>query len=134
MFATLISTILLVNPSVDILLEHHLETPEGRTLFLTEKLTPYVTHADELNREIIALSEQVSQADELNAETLALSAQVTEKMALMKEMLPTLQSALNVSVDFEQIDAIIESEELTDEQQAIADRVAALCLVTDAAE
>ncbi len=134
MIATLISTILLANPSVDILLEHHLETTEGRTLFLTEKLTPYVAHADELNREIIALSEQVSKSTELDQETLALSAQVTEKMAIMKEMIPTLQNALNVSVDFEQIDALIESETLTAEQQEIADRIAALCLVTDAAE
>ncbi len=112
MIATLISTILLANRSVDILIENHLQTPEGRTLFLTEKLTPYVAQADQLNREIIALSEQV-----------------TEKMALMKEMLPTLQSSLNVSVDFEQIDTLIESEELTAEQQAIADRIADLCLV-----
>jgi hypothetical protein len=134
MLATLLSTILLSNPSVDILLEHHLETPEGRTLFLTEKLAPYVAHADELNQEIIALTEQVSNSEELNAETLALSEQVTEKMAEMKEMLPTLQNALHVSVDFEQIDALIESEELTAEQQEIADRIVALCLVTDAAE
>src|SRR5579872_3203270 len=129
MIATLLSTILLANPSVDILLEHHLETPEGRTIFLTEKLTPYVAHADELNREIISLSEQVSTADELDPETLALSNQVTEKMALMKEMLPTLQNALNVGIDFEQIDTLIESEALTAEQQEIADRIAALCLV-----
>lgn len=131
MLATLISTLLLANPSIDVLLENHLDTAEGRTLFLTEKLTPYVAQADQLNQEIIALSEQVSNAEELDQEVLTLSNQVTEKMALMKEMLPTLQAALHVNVDFEQIDTFIQSEELTNEQQEIADRIASLCKVVD---
>lgn len=131
MLATFISTLLLANPSIDILLENHLDTPEGRTLFLTEKLAPYVAQADQLNQEILALSEQVSNAEELDPEVIALSTQVTEKMALIKEMLPILQAALYVNVDFEQIDTWIQSEELTNEQQQIADRIASLCKVVD---
>lgn len=110
MIATLISTLLLTSPSIDILREHHLDTPEGRTLFLTEALTPFVKRADALNQEIIALSEQV-----------------TQKMTLMNEMLPTLNMALYINADFEQIDAILNSDTLTAEQQAVADRIANLC-------
>lgn len=105
----LFSALLLVS-SLTVLREHHLDTAEGRTDFLVEKVTPYVTKADALNQEIVALSQQVS-----------------EKVTLMNEMLPTLQTALYINDDFSQIDVILNSEELTAEQQEIADRLASLC-------
>lgn len=114
MIAALLSTIILTNASIETLLEHQLGTPEGRTVFLTESLTPYVAKADQLNQEIIALSEQV-----------------TQKMNLMNEMLPTLNMALYVNADFDQIDEILNSAQLTAEQQEIADRIANLCASID---
>jgi len=127
MLATLISTLLLVHPSIDVLLENHLDTAEGRAAFLTEKLTPYVAQAEQLNHEIVTLSEQVSNGDELTQETLEYSVQVTEKMAVLKEMIPTLEIALQVNADFEQIEELLEIEDLSAEQQEIADRIASLC-------
>lgn len=112
---SILSAILLASGSLDTLREHNLDSPEGRTIFLTEKLTPYVAKADQLNQEIISLSQQV-----------------TEKMALMNEILPILNMALRVNTDFEQLDAILNSEELTTEQQEVADRIAAICRAVDA--
>lgn len=112
----LFSALLLSNPSVEAILEHHLDSLEGRTHFLTEQLRPYVAKADQLNQEIIALSEEV-----------------TKKMALLNEMLPTLNLALKVDADFQQIDALINSAVLSIEQQEIADRIAAICERIDSA-
>ena len=127
MLATLFSIFLLTNPLIDTLLEHHLNTPEGRTEFLTEKLTPYIERANQLNQEIIELSSQITQASEWNAEILDLSEQVIQKMAVLNEMLPALNLALHIDSDFNQIDAIVESENLTEDQQKVADRIALLC-------
>ncbi len=109
MFTTLLSTLLL-SSSLDVIREHQLDTPEGRTEFLTEKLTPYVTSADTLNQQIIALSQEV-----------------TDKISLMNDMLPTLQTALHINADLTQLDTILNSEELTPEQQEVVDRLANLC-------
>jgi len=116
MIATVLSFFLLSsNPSLDIIREHRLGTPEGRRFFLTEMLNPYVARANHLNQEIIALSEEV-----------------TEKMARLNEMLPILNLALQVNTDFEEIDAILGSSDLlTAEQQEIADRIANLCIAVD---
>ena len=117
MLATLFTTLLLVHSSIDVLREHHLETPEGRVAFLEEKLRPYVMEADALNQEIIALSQQV-----------------TEKIALMNERLPVLNIALEANRDFAQIDEILSAEALAPEQQEVADRIAHLCNVIDPQE
>jgi len=131
MIATLFSLFILTSPLVDTLLEHRLNTPEGRTEFLVEKLTPYVERANQLNQEIIELSRQVTDAGDWSAEVLNTSEQVTEKMAQLKEMLPVLELALHVDADFNQIDTILESENLTDNQQKVADRIASLCKQVD---
>ncbi len=110
MIAILLSSLMLANGSIDVILENGLDSPEGRTYFLTERLTPYVARADELNREIIELSEEV-----------------TQKMAVLNEMLPTLNLALKIDGDLQQIDAILNSEALTVQQQEIADRIAEIC-------
>ncbi|MBX7066602.1 MAG: hypothetical protein K1X28_05175 [Parachlamydiales bacterium] len=110
MFATMFAAILLANSSVDVILENQLDSPEGRTYFLTERLTPYVARADELNREIVALSEEV-----------------TRKMGELNAMLPTLDMALKVDTDFQEIDAILNAQALTAEQEKIADRIAQIC-------
>lgn len=137
MFATILSTLLLtapINPSLDIIREHHLETTEGRVSFLTEKLTAYVSAGEKLNEEITSLSEK---AQTLNCETdqeeiVSLTATVAEKMDLMTWMLPSLQLALEVNEDLQQVDALLSTEEsLTQPQQEIADRLALLCQYVD---
>lgn len=110
MIATIFAAALLANSSVDVILQNQLDSPEGRTHFLVESLSPYVARADELNREILALSEEV-----------------TRKMAELNEMLPTLDMALMVDADFQQIDAILNAQMLSAEQQKIADRIAQIC-------
>lgn len=110
MIALLLTAQLLANSSIDVILQNQLGSPEGRTYFLTERLTPYVERADELNREIMVLSEQV-----------------TQKMSELNEMLPTLDMALNVDGDFQEIEGILNSQALTAEQQKIADRIAQIC-------
>lgn len=115
MFATLITSFLLASSPFDVILENGLDTPEGRTFFLTERLSPYANYAEELNQEIIALSKQV-----------------TEKITELNEMLPTLNLALNVNNDFLQIDDILDTDVLTDEQEAVIDRLAKVCKKVDA--
>lgn len=110
MFASVLTSFLLASSPFDVILENGLDTPEGRTFFLTERLSPYANYAEELNQEIIALSKQV-----------------TEKITELNEMLPTLNLALNVNNDFLQIDDILDTETLTDEQEAVIDRVAKVC-------
>jgi len=137
MFATLISTLLLtapINPSLEIVREHHLETADGRIAFLTEKLASYVTAGGQLNDEVTALSEK---AQGLSSETdqeqiVSLSSEAAEKMDLMAWMLPSLQLVLHIDDDLQQIDGILNCEDpLTPAQQEIADRLALLCQYVD---
>jgi hypothetical protein len=115
MFASLLTSFLLASSPFDVILENGLDTPEGRTFFLTERLSPYANHAEALNQEIIALSKQV-----------------TEKITELNEMLPTLNLALNVNNDFLQIDDILDTEELSDEQEAVIERLSQICKKVDA--
>lgn len=94
----------------EMLWENHLDSPEGRLEFLTEKLTPYVARADLLNQEIVALSTEVA-----------------EKMDEMNQMLPTLNMSLRINDDLLQIDAILAEGIQTDEQQEIVNRLAEIC-------
>lgn len=116
MFLTILAAFAINNPSIDAIVDNRLDSPEGRTLFLTERLQPYVDQAEALNQEIVQLSEEVAQ-----------------KMAVLGEMLPTLNLALHVDQDFQQIDAILNCRNLSAEQQEIADRIAQICAKIDAA-
>lgn len=115
MFASLLTSFLLASSPFDVILENGLDTPEGRTFFLTERLSPYANHAEALNQEIITLSKEV-----------------TEKITELNEMLPTLNLALNVNNDFLQIDDILDTEELSDEQEAVIERLSQICKKVDA--
>jgi uncharacterized coiled-coil DUF342 family protein len=127
MLATLLSIFLLSNPSIDTILENQLNTPEGRTEFLTEKLSPFVQKADQLNQEVTALTQQVAEAEQFNAEIAQIADEVTKKMGELSELLPILNLALHVDSDFQQIDTLLESKNLTFDQQQVADRIASLC-------
>jgi hypothetical protein len=62
MYTTFISTYLLasalcLNPSFEVLQKNHLDSTDGRTVFLTEQLIPYIENVKLLNQEITDLSE-----------------------------------------------------------------------------
>jgi hypothetical protein len=63
--ATLFSTLYLlisptvINPSIEIIRQHHLATVEGRTTFLTNELSPYAAAASQLNHEIETLAQTI---------------------------------------------------------------------------
>jgi hypothetical protein len=119
---------------IEVLKHHHLETSDGRIQFLTEELTPYALKAEDLNQQITVLAEQIKTLDpEADKEQiLSLSNQVAEKMDLMNWILPSLDLALHVEKDLNQIEPILSTEEsLTPEQQEIVDRISSLCLYID---
>ena len=122
--------LLAVHPSVEMIYEKHLETAEGRTEFLTEKVVPYTETANQLNQEILKLSENICalSPETDQAQILALTQEATEKMAKLSVMLPTLTLLSSLQEDFEQIETILQqADELTDQQQEIADRIISLC-------
>ena len=133
---TLFSTVclltgsILANPSFEIIHQHHLETAEGRTSFLTEKLARYAAAADQINRETQALAEEIktlSPQDD-QKQILALTEEMTQKMGELLTMMPVLNMALSIDEDFQQIDAILlQTDPLSPEQQQVIDRIASLC-------
>jgi hypothetical protein len=128
----LVTPLLAAHPSIDTLYEERLETPEGRVLFLTEKLTPYIATANELNEEIQALSQKIEALSPENdqPQILGLAEQLGSKMAKLNGMLPAMDLMTSLQQDLEQIDTILyQSDELSPKQQEIADRIASLCNV-----
>ncbi len=126
----LFASSIVANPSLEIIQQHHLETSAGRTAFLTDKLAPYAASADQLNKEIQALAAQIEALSPENdqKQIIALTEELTQKMSKLTAMMETLESALSVDEDFDQIDAILQqTEPLTAEQQKVIDRVTALC-------
>lgn len=123
------SPLLAVHPSVEMIYEEHLETAEGRMEFLTEKVVPYIVAANQLNQEILQLSEDISALSPETDQTqiLALTQEATEKMTQLSVLLPTLNLLSSFEEDFEQIETILQqADELTDEQKEIVDRITSL--------
>ncbi len=126
----LFASLLAVHPSVEMMYQEHLETTEGRVQFLTEKVVPYAAVANELNEEILRLSDRISSLspETDQAEILALTEEATQKMGKLSVMLPALNLLTSLEEDFDQIETILEqADELTVEQQETADRIALLC-------
>jgi DNA-binding transcriptional regulator GbsR (MarR family) len=120
---------MIAGPSLEIIQQHHLETPAGRTAFLAEKLAPYAAAADQLNREIQALASQIEALSPENdqAQIIALTEEMNHKMNKLLSMLPVLNTALSVDEDFQQIDAILQqTDPLSPEQQQVIDRITCL--------
>ncbi|HSX10531.1 MAG TPA: hypothetical protein VLF94_02290 [Chlamydiales bacterium] len=140
MLATLLSRFLLLaspttlDQSIEVIRQHHLETVDGRVDFLNNELTPYAASVEELNKEITALSEQAEalSPEEDQEEIASLAKQVAEKMDEMTKRLPSIELAMHVDEDLQQVDAILGNPgSVTLEQQAAADRLAGLCLALD---
>ncbi len=115
---------------MDIIRQHHLETTEGRTTFLTDKLIPYTATADQLNSEVQALATEIEvlSPEEDQQQILALTEELTQKMAQLLAMLPILNTALSVNQDLQQIDPILQqTDPISPEQQEVIDRIASLC-------
>ncbi|HSX26487.1 MAG TPA: hypothetical protein VLE89_05720 [Chlamydiales bacterium] len=122
----------ILEEAVQVVRSHHLESADGRLAFLTEELSPFVLAADELNREIQTLALQIQTMEE-KEQVIALTDQLTEKMGLMTEMLPTLQTALLIENDLEQLDTILSKDDPLDaDEQDLLLRLATLCSYLDA--
>lgn len=138
--ATVFSTFFLltspisVHQSIEVIRQYHLETTEGRTAFLIDKLTPYTTAANQLNQEIGVLSKaiQILSPQDDQQTILALTEIVSQKMSQLTTMMFVLNSALSLNEDFLQIDSILhQTIPLKPIQQEIVDRIAALCSAVD---
>ncbi len=126
MFLALFYLLATLNPAIEIIREHHLETAQEKELFLTEKLLPYAKAANQLNIEIQALAERIKglSSKEEQPQILLLTEEMTQKMARLSEMLPVLNIALSVNEDLQEINIILEQENpLTVEQQDALDRI-----------
>ncbi len=120
-----------VEPAVAILQNRHLETVEGRIEFLNGDLRDFVSDADRLNEEILALSTQIRDG-EMAEEPVAMAGELNTKMAALLEMLPMLQNAMKVDEDFARIEEILnKSEPLDDAEKEVLIRVASLCDYVD---
>lgn len=125
-----LAPLLAAHPSIEMLYEHHLDTSEGRTCFLTEQLTPYMMRAGALNQEILELSYKIEvlSPEQDQAQILALAEKLTSKMGLLNAMLSTLELMTTLEEDLDQIESMLhQSRELSPEQIDIADRVASIC-------
>ena len=120
-----------LDQAFQIIRSHHLESADGRIAFLGGELTSFVQEADALNREIQALALEASSKGQ--EETLAMGEELSQKMAQMIEMLPTLQTALLIEQDFEEIDGILAKESPFEEvEKDLLLRIASLCSYLDA--
>ncbi len=127
-----------VEPALAIIQNRHLETVEGRIEFLNGGLHQFVSDADLLNEEIMALSAQIQDMDlenpseEPQKELSAIGDELNVKMAAMLDMLPMLQNALKIDEDFQQIDAILNKQApLDDSEKEVLIRIAGLCDYVD---
>lgn len=115
--------------SLDFIHQKHLDTSIGRTEFLTEKLTPFVERASALNQEISTLASEIQAlSPELDqAQILEKTNLMTGKMEELQKMLPTLEEAITVHLDFEELSIILEKNEpLTEKEKEVIDRIANL--------
>lgn len=128
----------LVQPAIEMIQTRHLETPAGRTEFLNGDLKTFVSEADRLNEEIMALSAQIDDmnienpSEQSQQEMVALGNDLNAKMTVMLEMLPMLQNAMQIDEDFQRIDAILSKQEpLEDAEKDVLMRIASLCDYVD---
>ncbi len=120
-----------LDQALQIVRSHHLETADGRIAFLGGDLTAFVQEADALNREIQALALEASSKGQ--EEVLAMGEDLNQKMAQMIEMLPSLQTALLIEQDFEEIDGILaKNSPLEEVEKELLLRIASLCTYLDA--
>jgi hypothetical protein len=125
---------IVANPSIDIIHQHHLETVEGRTTFLANKLNSYIAAADQLNNEIQILAEGIKALSPENdqPQIIALTEEMTIKMDKLLPMMPVMDMALTVDEDFQQLDTILhQTDPLSPEQLQVIDRIASLCSSID---
>jgi len=141
--ATVFSTLyfltspLAIPTSLETIQQQHLETAQGRLDFLNDKLTPYITAADQLNQEVVALSKAIKQLSAVtdHKKILSLTQELLPKMDKLKGMLYVLELAGSVDEDFQQLDTILhQTEPLTPAQLEVVDRIATLCNSVDPAK
>ncbi len=123
--------------ALEVIRNHGLETESGRIIFLNEALTPFISLADSLTREIQELSDRMTQFEEVESpsakeEITALEQELNRKMGAMLQLVPTLQIALNIDADFHALDAILEKRSpLEPAEEALLERIEAVCTYVD---
>ena len=130
---TLLSGSIFAN-SLDFIHQKHLDSPVGRTEFLTEKLTPFVERATELNREVTNLASEIQAlSPELDqAQIIEKTTEMTEKMEELQKMLPTLEQAIKIHVDFKELGWILnKTDSLSAHEQEVLDRIVQIYQAVD---
>lgn len=130
MLSTVLSLFLLLqSPQVEILCQNQLDTAEGRTRFLTEKLQPFTEQVEQLNNEIGDLAGTIENLSPEDTEIQAdLTGALTQKTDQMLRYLPILQLAMSVNDDLQKIDDILtQTDPLSADQQTVVDRLTNLC-------
>lgn len=117
-----------VQQAIQVIQQHHLETPEGRVDFLIRELAPFVEETEQLNQEVQELARQIESMDPEDQSILSSAEILNAKMALLGERLPLLKPALQVDEDFQKLDTILAKKEPLDEsEKELLLRVASLC-------
>jgi uncharacterized protein YydD (DUF2326 family) len=110
---------------------HHLDSTEGREAFLVDKMRSFTARAEALNQEIQDLFHQTQ--DPANQEhVLEIANALQEKMAALEPMLPILNEATSLDVDFQQIDTVLQKlPPLKENEQEMLLRVARISAYVD---
>lgn len=122
--------VLSAHPAVDFLERENLDTPEGRSVFLQEKLSPYAMRAIELQQKSSALSAEanVLSPEHDQAQILEIAQKVVQETSELVAMLPILEQSLRIEEDFQQIDEILQNpDSLTPSQEEVLQRLERIC-------
>ena|ERR1700722_19926898 len=123
-----------VDPSIEIILQHHLETAEGRAIFLTDKLASYAIKADRLNHEIEVLAQTIKTLSPKTdqQQILNLTEEMNQKMNRLVAMMSVLNLTHSLNDDFLAIDSILkQTDPLSPLQHETVDRIVSLCKSVD---
>ncbi|MES2273207.1 MAG: hypothetical protein V4487_03350 [Chlamydiota bacterium] len=125
----LVQNISPIQQSLEIIRSHSLGNAENRLSFLNDELMPLLAEASRLNQEVQSLSNRISSANAEDREQMIdMGEELNDQMALLGQLLPILQAASQIDLDFQQIDAILGKQgSLNPEEEAVVLRLAALC-------
>lgn len=106
---------------------NNLNSPDGRTSYLVEKVQPYLTRAAAINQEVQDIFAQLNTP--LLIETAqTLSAKLEEKIETLGQMTPVIDGLTQFVDDLNRIDSLLDaSPPLNDADQATLLRIADMC-------
>ncbi|MDE3056293.1 MAG: hypothetical protein KGI80_06385 [Verrucomicrobiota bacterium] len=111
---------------------HSLDSPDGRTEFLLNKLQPLTARATALNNEVQGIFQQLSTPQPL-AVIQDLANKLQEKIALLKQIGSILDDVREIDEDLKQVDfLLIKPLPLIESEEAVLFRLERICLNVDA--